>query len=143
VHTNVAPLTAVLAEIEKESPRSDTETVTLPPLERFSELAASIEENVLVTGHAHMQFDRRVDGRRSINPGSVGLPYHDGQPGVAYWALLGPDVSLRQTRYDITQAIEVGDRLRDPAAAKIAETLLTPPSPAEMCEHAERLLFAD
>jgi putative phosphoesterase len=126
------------------SPRSDTEVVTTAtPAERFSELAADIEEDVLVTGHTHMQFDRRVDGRRSVNPGSVGLPYHQGQPGIAYWALLGPDVSLRQTRYDITAAVDVGVRLGDPGAAKIADTLLSPPSPAEICEHAERLVFSD
>jgi putative phosphoesterase len=126
------------------SPRSDTEVVTpVTPAERISELAAGIDEDVLVTGHTHMQFDRRVNGLRSVNPGSVGLPYHEGQPGVAYWALLGPDVSLRQTEYDVTTAADVGVGLGDPSAAKIAETLLTPPTPAEICEHAERLIFSD
>ena len=38
---------------------------------------------------------------RVINPGSVGMPY--GSPG-ACWAMLGPDVTLRQTGYDVAAA---------------------------------------
>jgi putative phosphoesterase len=126
------------------SPRSDTEVVTTAtPAERFNELAADIEEQILVTGHTHMQFDRHVDGRRSVNPGSVGLPFHEGEPGTAYWALLGPDVSLRQTRYDVAAAVDVGIRLGDPGAVKITDTLLSPPAPADICEEAERLVFSD
>jgi putative phosphoesterase len=125
------------------SPRSDTEVVTPgTPAERFSQLTAGIDEQVLVTGHTHLQFDRQVAGRRSVNPGSVGLPYHDGEPGTAYWALLGPDVQLRQTRYDVTPATTIGHRLRDPEAARIADLLLSPPRPADFIPHAESLIFA-
>jgi putative phosphoesterase len=126
------------------SPRSDHEVVTpATPAGRFSELSAGIGERILVTGHTHLQFDRQVAGRRSVNPGSVGLPYHDGPPGTAYWALLGPDVTLRQTRYDVTEATAAGPRLGDPSAAGIAEQLLSPPHPAEIIEEAERLVFSD
>jgi hypothetical protein len=44
-----------------------------------------------------MQFDRVVEPLRIVNPGSVGMPY--GEPG-AYWAMLGPGVSMRRTDYD-------------------------------------------
>jgi putative phosphoesterase len=126
------------------SPRSDTEVVTpATTTERFAELSAGLGEQVLVTGHTHIQFDRRVAGRRSVNPGSVGLPYHDGEPGTAYWALLGPDVALRQTRYEVTAAIEVGPRTGDPGAERITDLLLSPPSPAEVMVQAERLVFSD
>jgi putative phosphoesterase len=126
------------------SPRSDTEIVTpATPAERFAQLCAGVDEQVLVTGHTHLQFDRRVAGRRSVNPGSVGLPYHDGQPGTAYWALLGPDVTLRQTRYDIAAALEAGADCGDPAAGKIADLLMSPPSPAEIIAETERLVFSD
>jgi hypothetical protein len=73
----------------------------------------------------------------------VGLPYHDGEPGTAYWALLGPDVALRQTRYEVTAAIEVGPRTGDPGAERITDLLLSPPSPAEVMVQAERLVFSD
>jgi putative phosphoesterase len=126
------------------SPRSDTEVVTpRTPAERFGELSAGIDERILVTGHTHMQFDRQVAGRRSVNPGSVGLPYHEGEPGTAYWALLGPDVTLRQTRYDVAAATAAGGRLGDPSADKIEELLLSPPSPGEITADAERLVFSE
>jgi predicted phosphodiesterase len=126
------------------SPRSDTELVTpATPAGRFAELSAGIEEKVLVTGHTHVQFDRQVAGRRSVNPGSVGLPYHEGEPGTAYWALLGPAVTLRRTSYDVTAATAVGVRLGDPGAARIADLLTSPPRPSEIAENAERLVFSD
>jgi putative phosphoesterase len=126
------------------SPRSDTEVVTpQTPAERFTELSAGTDEQILVTGHTHMQFDRLVADRRSVNPGSVGLPYHEGEPGTAYWALLGPDVTLRQTSYDVTAATAAGGRLGDPSAGKIADLLLSPPSPSEITADAERLVFTE
>jgi len=126
------------------SPRSDTEVVTpATPGERFADLCASVDEQVLVTGHTHLQFDRRVAGRRSVNPGSVGLPYHEGEPGTAYWALLGPDVTLRQTRYDVTAAVAAGTGSGDPAAGKIEGLLLSPPSSGQIMAEAEQLVFSD
>jgi predicted phosphodiesterase len=126
------------------SPRSDHELVTpVTSAERFAELCVGIDEEVLVTGHTHLQFDRRVAGRRSVNPGSVGLPYHDGEPGTAYWALLGPDVTLRQTRYDVTAATGAGPSTGDPAAEKITELLMSPPRTAEFIAQTENLFFSD
>ena len=126
------------------SPRGDTEIVTPgTPADRFGELSADIAEQILVTGHTHIQFDRRVAGRRSVNPGSVGLPYHLGEPGTAYWAMLGPDVELRHTRYDVTPAAGVGDEVGDPGADTIRDLLLTPPTPAQITEDGERRVFSD
>lgn len=126
------------------SPRSDTELVTpRTTAARFAELIEGVDERVLVTGHTHVQFDRTVAGRRSINPGSVGLPYHQGEPGTAYWALLGPDVELRQTRYDQTEAIARAYAVGDPSADTIARLLTRPPAPTEVTEDAEQRVFSD
>jgi predicted phosphodiesterase len=126
------------------SPRSDTEIVTpATPAGRFAELTAGIGEQILVTGHTHLQFDRQVAGRRSVNPGSVGLPYHAGEPGIAYWAMLGPDVTLRQTRYDVGPAAQAGYRLGDPAADKIEDMLLSPPDPVSAIPGMEARVFSD
>jgi predicted phosphodiesterase len=126
------------------SPRSDNEAVTPGTSEeRFRELTAGIDEQVLVTGHTHLQFDRRVAGLRSVNPGSVGLPYHAGEPGVAYWALLGPDVRLRQTHYDVRESVAASVAAGDPAHEKIAELLLRPPAPEEIIAEAEKLVLVD
>lgn len=126
------------------SPRSDHEVVTpATPPERFAELSAAVDEPTLVTGHTHMQFDRAVAGRRSVNPGSVGLPFHHGGPGVAYWALLGPDVELRQTPYDPAESIARAERAGDPGAGTYASLLLTPPTPEEITSEVECLIFSD
>lgn len=112
------------------SPRSDHELVTPgTPAERFARLSAALDARVLVTGHSHLQFDRVVAGLRSVNPGSVGLPYHSGEPGTAYWALLGPDVRLRTTRYDVSDAVARAHGAADPDAERYAGTLMSPPVP--------------
>lgn len=126
------------------SPRSDNEAVTPgTPEERFRELAADVAEEVLVTGHTHLQFDRGVAGRRSVNPGSVGLPYHLGEPGVAHWALLGPDVVLRQTRYDVQEEVAAVRAAQDPKQDQIIGMLLKPPTPDEIIADAEQRVLAD
>ncbi len=82
------------------SPRNDLDIVTPgTPDNRFRELLDGVPQRVVVAGHTHMQFDRSIDGVRWINPGSVGMPY-EGEV-AAFWALLGPDVELRRTPFDV------------------------------------------
>jgi predicted phosphodiesterase len=66
------------------------------PMAWFEDGFAGVQEPTVVCGHNHMAFDRLAGGRRVVNPGSVGMPY--GPPGtLAYWALLGPEVTLHRT----------------------------------------------
>jgi predicted phosphodiesterase len=126
------------------SPRSDIEVITPgTPQHRLSEIADTIGERVLVSGHTHLQFDRRVGGLRSVNPGSVGVPYHDGPPGTAYWALLGPDVQLRRTSYDVDEAVRSCVATGDPLASIIVDLLMSPPGAAEVIRDAEAKVFSD
>jgi predicted phosphodiesterase len=82
------------------SPRSDEEIITaVSSEERLREILAGVEQQTVVCGHTHHQFDRTVDGIRVVNAGSVGMPY-EGEQG-AYWALLGPDADFRRTDYDV------------------------------------------
>ncbi|HWL32890.1 MAG TPA: hypothetical protein VNP89_04730, partial [Gaiellaceae bacterium] len=123
------------------SPRSDEELVTPEtPEERVRAMTAEIEETVLVTAHTHLQFDRRVAGVRSINPGSVGMPY-EGRDG-AYWALLGPDVELRRTEYSVERASAEYRASGDPLAEQMVEILVSPPTREEVITHAEGLEFS-
>jgi predicted phosphodiesterase len=85
-----------------------------------------IEESVVIGGHTHVQFDRRIGRRRYVNVGAVGRPY-EGRPG-AYWALLGPDVELIRTDYDVEAAAVVVQASGQPNAAEVVETLLHPPT---------------
>ena len=106
----------------------------------MQQLSAAIDERVLVTAHTHVQFDRHVADLRSINAGSVGMPYEPSRG--AYWAVLGPDVELRRTEYDLDSAVASYRRSGDPDAERMIEMLITPPTRAEVIEHAERLVFS-
>ncbi|HXV56777.1 MAG TPA: metallophosphoesterase family protein [Gaiellaceae bacterium] len=121
------------------SPRSDEEILTrISPEERVADALAGVDEEVVVCGHTHVQFDRRTAGKRLVNPGSVGMPY-EAEPG-AYWALLGPDVELRRTAYDLDAAATAVRATGFPGADELAaENVLSVPSAEEATEHFERL----
>jgi putative phosphoesterase len=121
------------------SPRSDEEIITsATPEGNLREMIAGVEQDVIVCGHTHMQFERHVDGKRVINAGSVGMPY-EGQQG-AYWLFLGPDVTFKRTPYDVEEAAGQIRRSSFPGAEEFArENILSPPSAAEATEIFERL----
>ena len=80
------------------TPRNDEEIFTrISPDDRWRAALDGVDADVVVCGHTHIQFERRIDDIRLVNAGSVGMPY-EREPG-AYWALLGPDVELRRTPY--------------------------------------------
>jgi predicted phosphodiesterase len=123
------------------SPRSDEECVTPEtPEDRVREFSADIDERVIVTAHVHMQFDREAAGIRSLNAGSVGLPY-ESAPG-AYWALLGPDVEFRRTDYDVDATIERYRGSGQPDVEQVVELMLEPPSQREIIDYGEERIFA-
>lgn len=111
------------------TPRSETEVFTrLTSAERLSPVFEGLQASVVVCGHTHMQFDRVVGKTRVVNAGSVGEPF--GAPG-ACWVLLGPDVQLRRTPYDVTRAAESIRNTPYPQAQEAAENILQPPSEEE------------
>jgi len=101
------------------TPANDMDIFTKEtPAERLVPVFEKVAAPLVVCGHTHMQFDRMIGGTRVVNAGSVGMPF--GEPG-AYWLLLGPDVELRRTTYDLEAAAA---RIRDtryPQAASFAE----------------------
>jgi putative phosphoesterase len=113
------------------SPRSDEEIFTVAtPEERLRTIFTGVGQRVVVCGHTHMQFDRTVDGTRIVNAGSVGMPY--GEPG-AYWLLLGPEVTLRRTLYDLEDAAARIRASDYPQAQDFAENnVLKPETEAEV-----------
>ena len=76
-----------------------------------------------------MQFDRTVGTVRVVNAGSVGMPF--GEPG-AYWLLLGPDVQLRRTAYDLAKAAGRVRATTYPQPEEFARSILQPPAEADM-----------
>jgi putative phosphoesterase len=109
------------------TPRNNTDVFTAEtPVVRVAELFGAVDADLVVCGHTHMQFERKVDGFRVVNAGSVGMPY--GEPG-AYWAMLGPGLDLRRTPYD-REAAARRIRAKDwPVAEEFAtRNVLTVPS---------------
>jgi putative phosphoesterase len=89
-----------------------------------------LDVDTVVCGHTHMQFDRQVGRTRVVNAGSVGMPF--GRPG-AHWLLLGPDVDLRHTEYDLGAAAELIRKSSYPGASEFAErNVLHPPAEEAM-----------
>jgi len=85
------------------TPRNDSDCFTrVTPEDRVRRLFAGVTAPVAVCGHTHMQFDRTAGALRIVNAGSIGAPF--APPAGAHWLLLGPDVQLRQTAYDIEDA---------------------------------------
>jgi putative phosphoesterase len=110
------------------TPRNDTEIFTrLTAEEKLRPVFDGANADIVVCGHTHMQFDRMVGRIRVINAGSVGMPF--GEPG-AYWLLLGPDVSLRCTAYDIGAAADWIAESGFPGGDKYADVYIRRP-PAE------------
>ena len=114
------------------TPRSETEIFTrLTPAERLAPLLDPLGVSVVVCGHTHMQFERQVGRTRVVNAGSVGEPY--GAPG-AHWLLLGPEIELRHTPYDLVLAAERIMATAYPGAHEFIQGMLHPPSEGEMLE---------
>lgn len=115
------------------TPRNETEIVTrLTSEDHLLPIFEGIDARVVVCGHTHMQFNRTLGRTRVVNAGSVGMPF--AEPG-AYWCLLGPDVQLRHTSYDLAQAAERIRTTSYPQAEEFAaHNVLQPPSEKEMLE---------
>ena len=115
------------------TPRRDDDMALVDsPVGVWQRALEGVSEGLVVVGHTHMPFDRLVDGRRVVNPGSVGMSY--GAAG-ACWALLGPTVQLRRTSYDVEAAaarIRAGSHPN--AEAWAAEYVLAPPGDVEALE---------
>jgi putative phosphoesterase len=91
------------------------------PLSSFQRLAASSDCDVLIFGHTHKPYTKRVDGVLFLNAGSVGKP-KDGDPRACYVMLdTTGDVTVefRRIAYDIAtmaaaiRASELPDKFAD------------------------------
>ncbi|MEP7104286.1 MAG: metallophosphoesterase family protein [Chloroflexota bacterium] len=111
------------------TPASDEEVITPMTPRGEIETALAGAPSVVVYGHIHVQGNHRFGDRRLVNAGSVGLPYGS---TAACWALLGPDIELRQTPYDLDRAVPQLAAAPDwDGSAKWADQLRYPPSAEE------------
>jgi len=110
------------------SPRLDRDRITVGSADqKVLPWLAGVEEQVVVCGHTHAQFDRWFGEHRVVNPGGCGLQFG---PRGAAWALLGPDVEMHVAAYDCEKAAASFHAKGGPAAEPFAERVVAPP-PAE------------
>jgi len=103
------------------TPRSNVEIFTSTTSEeKLLPLFAGLSTSLVVCGHTHIQFDRKINGIRVVNAGSVGMPF--GHRG-ADWILIDSEVAFKHTEYDY-----------DAAAKRILESNYS---------HAEEFVFSN
>lgn len=120
--------------------RNDEEIFTpITPEAQLSVIFSGVEQEIVICGHTHMQFERRIGNLRILNAGSVGMPYAD-QPG-AYWLLLSPQgYKFRRTPYDGEAAAQAIRASGYPQAEEFAEeNILKVPTAAEATEIFEHI----
>ncbi|MBN1146379.1 MAG: metallophosphoesterase family protein [Anaerolineales bacterium] len=87
------------------------------------ELLAGVDADLVLVGHTHLPFDRRLDGVRVVNPGSISNSF---PPDLrAKYALLiaderGYSLEFCAAEYDREAVVEAVQRLRQPSAAYIS-----------------------
>ena len=112
------------------TPRNDVDCFTrVTPEPRVMRLFGGVSAPTVVCGHTHIQFDRRIGTMRIVNAGSVGAPF--APPRGAHWLMLGPDVQLRHTSYDVDTA---ADQMRATGFPLVEDTIryvVSPPSENE------------
>ncbi len=115
------------------TPQNENDIFTrLTPDDRLVPLFENLHTAVVVCGHTHMQFDRKIGQTRVVNAGSVGMPF--GQPG-AHWLLLGPDIQFRHTAYDLASAAtQIRSTTYPQAEDFAARNILNPPTEQEILE---------
>jgi putative phosphoesterase len=122
------------------TPQNENDIFTrLTPDDRLVPLFENLHAAVVVCGHTHMQFDRKIGLTRIVNAGSIGMPF--GQPG-ADWLLLNPDIQFRHTVYDLASAAARIRSTNYPQAEEFAaRNILNPPTEKEMLEIFTRAAF--
>jgi predicted phosphodiesterase len=75
-----------------------------PERELWLKEVAGVAADVIVVGHSHIQFDLQLNGRRVVNPGSVGQP-KDGDPRAAFAILDGGLIHLGRVLYPVEHTI--------------------------------------
>jgi predicted phosphodiesterase len=96
---------------------------------RLRSFLEPLDVPLVVCGHTHMPYDRRIGSTRVVNAGSIGMPFG---PAGADWLLLGPDVQLRHTAYDFAAAAALVRRSSYVDAENFAAQILQPPAAAAM-----------
>lgn len=92
------------------------------PDERLEQAYASLRSRVVVYGHIHQPFVRRLPQFTIVNAGAVSLSY-DGDPRACYALVDGGRVEIRRVAYDVEQEVRLIRDTGDPFAESTMQTL--------------------
>lgn len=90
--------------------------------EQFNSVYSSIGRSIVVYGHVHQPFVRRIGALTIANSGSVGQP-HDGDHRASYLLIDGSQVEVRRVEYDLAREIQAVRSSEIPHAEWIVKTI--------------------
>ncbi|MCA1561008.1 MAG: YfcE family phosphodiesterase [Acidobacteria bacterium] len=66
--------------------------------------SAAVDADVILVGHTHLPFVRRIGNRTVVNPGSLGQP-KEGGPDASYAVWQDGELTLRKLKYPVDRTI--------------------------------------
>jgi putative phosphoesterase len=90
--------------------------------EQFNSVYSSIAQTIVVYGHIHQPFVRRIGSQTIANSGSVGQP-HDGDHRSSYLLIDGFQVEIRRVEYELEREIQAVRSSGLPHAEWIVRTI--------------------
>jgi diadenosine tetraphosphatase ApaH/serine/threonine PP2A family protein phosphatase len=121
------PLRQSLGELSIVHATADDAWPIVPPTASDVELKrgyGALGAKVVVYGHIHHAFVRRLAGLRVVNAGAVSLSF-DGDPRASYAVIDSDQVSIRRVAYDVDAEIELLLKSDDPFRTSTIATLRT------------------
>lgn len=118
------------------TPRDENEIFTIrTPEEKLLTIFNDANSSIVVCGHTHMQFKRKIGNTLVVNAGSAGMPI--GKTG-AYRLMLGAKVELKCSSYDLADAANQIQNTSFPNAKAFAGNLVNPPAENEILDLYEK-----
>jgi putative phosphoesterase len=87
------------------TPRDAMDEYLLQDEAAWRDRLKDVQADYVCIGHTHLPFLLDVDGKRVINPGSVGQP-RDGDPRASYVVIEEGEVEFRRVEYDIRAVLD-------------------------------------
>ncbi|MBW3538703.1 MAG: metallophosphoesterase family protein [Planctomycetes bacterium] len=82
------------------TPRDPLDEYLTADAKAWAERLEGVEADFVCVGHTHIAFELQLQGKRVLNPGSVGQP-RDGDPRASYAVIDNGRVEFRRAAYDI------------------------------------------
>ena len=92
--------------------------------EELTRIYGALESRLVIYGHIHLPFVRRMDALIVANSGAVSLSF-DGDPRASYALVDGDEVQIRRVEYDVDKEVRLLMAGDDPFATSTIETLRT------------------